>query len=397
MFLALLLSCLAPTLHAQQPGIRQIAPDAATGSSLAVVVNEVPLVHTTQLLPLNRKGQLVGKGRLDKQVKQVLDNVSAALKAAGAGTGQLVKLHVYLASGELMAGVQQQFGRYFAGKTKPAVSFVVGELAHAGALVAMDAIATTAPSPSREVRYFRSAALQGQLAGAHAAVLPATGVVYVSGQAVDGTLAAATQGTMRQLGETLTWMGLGRQHVVQLKAFTRPMADVQVVEKEIARFFEGATLPPVVYVDWLSEQFQIEIELIAASPATPPNPAPGLEYLKPPFFVASPVYSKVVRINQGRKVYVSGIYGQPGGDASQEVTTLFARLGDILEQAGSDFRHLVKATYYVSNAGTSAQLNALRPRYYDPKRAPAASKALVRGVGTPGLGITLDMIGVVSR
>ena len=140
----------------QHPAIRQIAPAGETGSSLAVVVEEVPLAHTTQILPLNRNGRLAGRNQVDRQIKQVLDNLSAVLQAAGSGMDQLVKVNVYLAQAGLMAAVQKQLGRSLAGKTKPAVSFVVGELAPAGALVALDAIATAAPrEPGKGVPYFR--------------------------------------------------------------------------------------------------------------------------------------------------------------------------------------------------------------------------------------------------
>ena len=50
-------------------------------------------------------------------------------------------------------------------------------------------------------------------------------------------------------------------------------------------------------------------------------------------------------------------------------------LGKRLEAAGSDLRHLVKATYYVTDEDASRALNELRPKFYDPARPPAASKA----------------------
>ena len=40
----------------------------------------------------------------------------------------------------------------------------------------------------------------------------------------------------------------------------------------------------------------------------------------------------------------------------------------------------------------SKALNELRPRYYDPRTPPAASKAVVKDVGLEGRTITLDMI-----
>jgi enamine deaminase RidA (YjgF/YER057c/UK114 family) len=76
---------------------------------------------------------------------------------------------------------------------------------------------------------------------------------------------------------------------------------------------------------------------------------------------------------------------------------VFDRLKDILDRTGSDFRHLAKATYYVSADDASRKLNELRPRYYDPKRPPAASKAVVAGVGMTERTVTLDMIAVPAK
>src|SRR5215207_5649622 len=73
-------SGLRPVAAAQKenPVIRQVEPSAASGSSLAVVVDEVPLAHTSQFLPLNKKGELVGKGDAVRQINQVFDNIAAA-------------------------------------------------------------------------------------------------------------------------------------------------------------------------------------------------------------------------------------------------------------------------------------------------------------------------------
>jgi hypothetical protein len=65
-----------------------------------------------------------------------------------------------------------------------------------------------------------------------------------------------------------------------------------------------------------------------------------------------------------------------------------------MDVSGSDLKHLVKATYYVSGDAVSLGLNQLRPRYYDPLRPPAASKAIVPGVGYSSRTLTMDMIAV---
>jgi hypothetical protein len=53
---------------------------------------------------------------------------------------------------------------------------------------------------------------------------------------------------------------------------------------------------------------------------------------------------------------------------------------------------MAKATYYVSENDSSSQLNVIRPMIYDPKRPPAASKAMVQGVAKAARGITMDII-----
>ena len=72
------------------------------------------------------------------------------------------------------------------------------------------------------------------------------------------------------------------------------------------------------------------------------------------------------------------------------------QLRSILKHKDKDLKHLAKATYYVSDADASGKLNELRPKFYDPQRPPAASKAMVNGVGMKDRSISIDMIGVVA-
>jgi enamine deaminase RidA (YjgF/YER057c/UK114 family) len=269
----------------------------------------------------------------------------------------------------------------------------VGKLGQDGALVSGDAVAVSRlPVAAGTVKRVRSAELPAT-DGAHVAVLPVGPVVYVSGQAEKGkTLGEATARTLAGLRSTLRFLSLEAAQVVQVKCFVDPMAKLDEVRKEMAAFFGKEAVPPLVFVEWQSAN-SIEIELIATAPRPKFRPAQAIEYLTPPGLKASPIFSRVCRINHGRRVYVSGLYGE-GEDGAAQVKAVFASLGGIVKKAGSDFRHLAKATYYVAGDDASRQLNALRPRYYDPKRPPAASKAAVAGTGRKGCGISLDMIAV---
>jgi len=367
------------------------------GASDAVIVDEVPLIHTTQFLPLDKSGNIAEPGNLNAQLNQVFSNISSVLKKAGSNLDQIVKLNIYIINSKLITEVQEHINKRFKSGKKPAVSFVAGDLTHTDALVSMDAIAVSAKIRLEGVKYFMPENLSSARGSASAAILPAGPVVYVSGQAVKGEIAEATRGTLEQLQATLVSLGLDKKDIVQIKSFIRPMSDLKVVEEEFTNFFKGTTVPPMVNVEWTSKDPVIEIELIASSVNAGTKSTQQIDFITPPGMVASPVYCKVTRINFGQKIYISGLYGQVSANADSELTSIFTSMGTILKNTGSDFKHLVKATYYVSTDVHSAKLNEIRPKYYDPLRPPAASKAMVKEVGQAQSGVSIDMIGVVIR
>jgi reactive intermediate/imine deaminase len=98
-------------------------------------------LYISGMLPVNAKGQLVGDGDVVRQSEQVLDNVSAVLRSAGASFDDVVRVGVYvrdMADRELINAVRR---RYF-GDARPASALVeVSALAHPGALVEIEAVA----------------------------------------------------------------------------------------------------------------------------------------------------------------------------------------------------------------------------------------------------------------
>jgi enamine deaminase RidA (YjgF/YER057c/UK114 family) len=268
------------------------------------------------------------------------------------------------------------FERRFGG-ARPAASLVMGSLARPNALVAMDAVATAPRVAERTPKV---------------AVLPAGPRVYISGQAAPGDVRTATADTLESLKRTLTFLGLELTDVIQAKAFLQPISAAAEVEKEMQAFF-GPNPPPVVLVEWRSK-IPIEIELIARSPASAGAP---VEYLTPPGEKRARVYTRVARVHHPDTIYISGLFGGAGGEARAQILDIFESLRAIARQTGSDLRHLVKATYYVTDDASSQLLNDLRPDYYEDGRAPAASKAMVPGTGFDGRTITMDMIAVPAK
>ena len=366
-----------------------IGTDELTGSSDAVIVGDVPLIHTKQFLPVDKNGKIVSKDNLSGQLDQVFENIIQTLNEIGSDAGQIVKLNIFLKNAGLIREVQSLITRKFPAGSKPSVTFAAGDLVHPDALISIDAVAIS-DLKAGSVKFY------GAKEQSAAALLPAGPVVYISGQAAKGGLAEATRSTLKQLGETLTSLGLTLKDVVQIKSFLTPMSSLSIVEKEFAEFFKNEAMPPLVFVDWISADPVIEIELIAASRVKDVK-ADQIDYITPPGMTASPVYAKVTRLNYGKKVYLSGIYGIRADNTDSELTGIFGTMEKVLKASGSDFKNLLKATYYIRSDQYSKSLSDLRPKYYDPSRPPAASKAMIKGIGLNGAGISIDMIGTIKE
>jgi len=370
--------------------VRRVVPAPHDGSSLAVVVADAPLVFTTQLLPLNGDGQPLGADAA-AQATSLLDALETGLGPGAAA--RLVKLNFAAASDQEADQIRSILSARYPANERPAAAFVSGALPRADIRVALDAIAIDAePAETRISR--RSVAPLAALAvnpGAPQLTRAGPGsLVFVSGQAEQGAnLSEATRNTLRSLASTLDHLGLSFADVVQVRSFLSPMAEIGAARDEISQVFSG----PQVYVEWLSPG-AIEIELLAVAPAPAVAAGNPVEFITPPGMQPSPVFCRVTRTHGRSLIFIAGLHGTSSQSSAAEVTEIFGELDQILKQTGSDLRHLAKATYYVANDDASLKLNELRPRYYDPQRPPAASKAPVTGAGRPGKTLTIDMIAV---
>ena len=140
----------AHVVVAQESPLRSIAPDVATGTSAAVVVDaSTASAHTVQIYPRfgTSGGKVMGPIQADQQVQEVLDTLQQVLREANSGLDRLVKLDVYVARTEVIAAFRGALARRMVGKSGPAISFVLGALAYPRALVALDAVAATPLQP----------------------------------------------------------------------------------------------------------------------------------------------------------------------------------------------------------------------------------------------------------
>jgi len=347
--------------------------EASGGSSKAVIVGSSPLAHTSQVMSADVT-------TLGQQIQATLAALDTALKQGDSSLAKTVKLNVYVTQDTATPEVESALAVTFAGEHKPAVSFVTTALPSPQALVAMDAVGLSGGKAT---------------SGPACAVLSAGTRVYISGQAEkgDGTLAGATKETLASLGRTLDFLGLEKRHVVQVKSFLTPMAQVAEAETAIDAFFEGTPKPPCVYVAWESS-LPIEIEMILSTEGNAAlSRGPAVEVRTPPGMTTPAVYSRLTIARHPVTIYTSGLYpSDSGAPAESQLRSLFTNLKQILDTSGSDWMHLVKATYYVSDDELNKWHNTVRPDYFSPRLPPAASKATVAGTGRAGRGIMMDFI-----
>lgn len=373
--------------------IKRVDEDIAKGRAGAVVVSGATLAHTAQLLPMDLQGKVLHVGDPYKQTEAVFDLLDKVLAAAQSKRESVVKLNVYVADDEVSGEVRTEVRRRF-GKNLPAVSYVRGQLLKDGALLSLDAVVVSLKNVGK-VESVQLTDVHAVPGGSHVTFMPAGSKAYVSGMAGKGTMTTATDETMKQLWGVLDFLKAQPAQVVQIKAFLNPMTDQGVVMEEMRKRYPQGQMPVVSLVEWTST-LPVEIEMIVALPKAE-SQLPVVEYLTPPEVKASPVYSRIARVNGGKDVYISGLYGEVATTGDAQLKAVFGELRRLSESAGSDLRHLVKATYYVASDDTNRRLNEVRPDYYDPARPPAASKAAVRGAGMSGRTVTLDMLAVTKE
>jgi enamine deaminase RidA (YjgF/YER057c/UK114 family) len=381
-----------PNRQTSGTSIRYFPLDAPAGMSQAVVVQGYPLVHTRQLLPFDREGKVVGDDSADKQVEQVLDNLGAVLTSAGSSLDQLVRVNVYALEPATVDLVRQRLQDRLEPAVRPAITAVLTPMPHRGALVAVDAVAVAA-AKSETVSFSRCEAVAGDKNCADAAVLPQGGVAYLSGVPAEGGLTeSAVDKSISALWKLLDELQLSPSQVVQLKVFLRPASSANDVRRKLKEFFPDQMTPPLVFVEWLAPP-PVEIELIAQLPLTG-EPAPSVEYYNPPEVRPMQIFSRVALVRTDRQIYTSGVFARKAGRGQDQALDVFDQLQAILNQTGSDLRHMAKATYYVADDSSARGMDRARLWLYDQDRPPAASKCMVHGVGQSDRTLTMDIIAV---
>lgn len=134
-------------MTANSPGtVRFLSPDSLhqnpAYSNVVVASGPVTTVYVGGQNAVNRAGEIVGKDDFAAQVRQILTNMDACLKAAGAGFEHVIKMTILVKSGQSLNEGYAVFQEMIPPGNPPIVTaaFVAG-LAHPDFLAEVDAIA----------------------------------------------------------------------------------------------------------------------------------------------------------------------------------------------------------------------------------------------------------------
>lgn len=114
------------------------APGAVGAYSQGIIANG--FVFTAGQVPLVPGTSDLREGGIEAQTRQVLDNISGVLEAAGSGMAQVVKTTVFLADINDFAAFNAVYGEYFQADPPARTTIQSGALP-IGALIEIEAVA----------------------------------------------------------------------------------------------------------------------------------------------------------------------------------------------------------------------------------------------------------------
>lgn len=116
-----------------------------------------------------------------------------------------------------------------------------------------------------------------------------------------------------------------------------------------------------------------------------PKTSGTLRFLNPPTLAPPAGYSHVAEVSGGRIVFISGQVALDAsgalvgpGDLAAQARQVFANLKAALEAAGTDFAHVVKLTYFLTDASKIGVVREVRDRFVDPTHPPASTAVEIR-------------------
>lgn len=143
-FIFIGLLSLSLTVRAQNEFINPEILLKPSGYTHVVISGPGKTIYISGQVPVNASGEIVGKGDLKVQVKQVYENLKLCLTAAGATFDNVVKMNTYVVNykPEYITTIREVRSGYLSSKNSPASTLAgVQALYHPDVMIEIEAIA----------------------------------------------------------------------------------------------------------------------------------------------------------------------------------------------------------------------------------------------------------------
>lgn len=372
--LAIVAVCAASAV-AQPTARRAIRPD---GAPVGLPYSPGILVGRTLYIS-GQLGLAGGDGAasdIKAQTRQAMDGVGAVAKAAGLGYQHLVKCHVYLASMDDYAGMNEVYGSYFKGRV-PARTTVQAAALPAGAGVEIACIGYSDLAAISVVRP-PAGSLPAPL-GPYSPAVWAGVTLYVSGmggqdpatKAVGDSIEAQVTQTVSNIMTTLKAAGLGAADVAWTQGYVTRLDEANGLATTLERAFgEAAPAGGLVVVPQLPGPIRAELTFVARH-----APSYGRN-----FGMVWPE-ADVRASRRGATTYVSAFAIPGGADVIAETREVFTRLGLLLRQGGLSLKDVASVTLYLTDVADLPKVNEVFREVFS-KDPPARTTIQVQPQGT---------------
>jgi reactive intermediate/imine deaminase len=379
LFIALALSAGIPTgVPTTEPNAPQRPAPAGNQPQATRLGNTVYL--SGQVGRDRRTGQLGAS--LEDQVRIALENLGAHLGSLGMDFRNVVSSNVYLTDIANFARMNQVYGTFFKGpppaRTTVAVSALPG-----GAQIETAFIASSAPrrhiTPSGHRPIQNAPYSPGVMAGDTLYLSGAGSIDPATGKLPEGPIEVHVARTMENIEAVLKAAGLDFSNVVSSNIYLTDMSGFAKMNEAYRTFFKAA-LPvrTTVGVAALPGGMPIEVTFVASRGAR--------NVVRPEGIATNPNLSQAIAA--GDTLYVSGKVGS-GGDVRSQLKQAMDGVKTVLSAARRDFRDVVDAKVYLTNAADEAAALDVYKSYFE-SGGPAATLLVVpRLAGTAGVEVTV--------
>ena len=151
--IALALAVVARAQQGRPPQVKRTNPptlSTPTGYTHVVEVSgPTKTIYISGQIALDQSGNLVGGSDMKGQAEQVFKNLQAALGAAGAKFGDVVKMNTYTTDMSQVQAIRDVRSKYFSAAALPASTLVqVVHLARPDLLLEIEVVAVTPAGPA---------------------------------------------------------------------------------------------------------------------------------------------------------------------------------------------------------------------------------------------------------